>query len=120
VPESLAKTLPAGAQLSGITGNRCPAWMGTGVRDRAHSVSGVNRSTQHFRAGAGDYAWVHTDSVAPGTGARPDGRGSHQSRRIARHARRDVLRTRRDLGAPMLSPPKHGARGRRVRGPADG
>lgn len=60
----------------------------------------------HFSIGSGDYIWVHTDSVSPNAGSRPDGQCHYERHRTARHIRRDVLHIRRDLEALLFAAPR--------------
>lgn len=60
----------------------------------------------HFAIGGRDYIWVHTDSVSPNGGTRPNGRCFYDRHQVARHIRRDVLHIRRDLEALLFAAPK--------------
>jgi len=60
----------------------------------------------HLIIGSGDYIWVHTDSVSPNVGTRPDGHCFYDRHRVARHIRRDVLHIRRDLQALLYAAPR--------------
>jgi len=60
----------------------------------------------HVIVGSGDYIWVHTDSVAPNAGTRPDGHCFYDRHSVTRHIRRDVLHIRRDLQALLFAAPR--------------